>query len=65
MSLTREQTKAHERYENAPVIFRETVDRAYTAARDVIEASGMTAANDDRAEVLIAAISVYIEDSAE
>ena len=66
MSLTREQRQAHNRYENgAPIIREVVVDAAYKAARKVIEATGMNVANDDRAEALIAAIEIYIEDSAD
>jgi len=65
MSLTPEQSKAHERYENANAIVRRVVDDAYKAARKAITDSGMVVANDDRAEALVVAILIYIEDSAE
>ena len=65
MSLTLEQKQAHERYENADVLIRRTVDTAFTAARNAIAATGMDTAGDDRAEALVSAILVYIEESAE
>lgn len=64
MTMTVEQTRAHERYEEAPKIFRQAVDDAYRAARSVLTERGFDVANDDRAEALIAAISVYLEESA-
>ena len=67
MSLTAEQSKAHQRYEHAeeanPIIF-EAVNKAYYAARQSLIDSGMEVANDDRAEALVAAILIYIEESA-
>jgi hypothetical protein len=65
MSMTIEETRAHERYQTAPKVFTDVVDNAYKAARKVIEDSGMDVANDDRAEALVSAIVRYIEDSAE
>jgi hypothetical protein len=65
MSLTVEQKRAHERYQAADPVVRKVVDLAVNAARDQIIDSGMVAANDDRAEALVAAILIYIEDSAE
>lgn len=55
---------ARERYENAPEVFKKVVDAAYKAARNVIEESGMSVANDDRAEIFVGAIAWYIEESA-
>ena len=56
---------ARRRYEDAPEVFKSVVDRAYKAARAVIEESGMVCANDDRAEEFVGAIAYYIEESAE
>jgi hypothetical protein len=62
--LTAEQSKAHKRYENADSIIQEAVNKAYYAARQSLIDSGMDVANDDRAEALVAAILIYIEESA-
>jgi len=64
MSLTREQSNAHDRYEESDPIIFEAVNKAYYAARQSLIDSGMEVANDDRAEALVAAILIYVEDSA-
>ena len=64
MSLTKQQSDAHKRYEESyPIIF-EAVNKAYYAARQSLIDSGMEVANDDRAEALVAAILIYVEESA-
>ena len=61
MSLTTDQRLAHMRYEIADNLIRQAVDDAYVAS---LEANGMDCASDDRAEALVAAILIYLEDSA-
>jgi hypothetical protein len=64
LSLTTDQRLAHLRYEIADNLIRQAVDDAYSAARKSLEANGMDCASDDRAEALVAAILIYLEDSA-
>ena len=68
MRMNAEQRAAHERYEHAQTanpVFAKAVDEAFRAVRDAIAGRGMDTAGDDRAEALVAAIVIYIEESAE
>lgn len=63
MSLSTDAKFWHSEYQRADKLVRNTVDRAFTAARGAIASTGMDTANDDRAEELIAAIMKYLTES--
>ena len=64
MTLTAEYRKWHGYYESvASNATRSVIDNAYTAARKALRDAGYEAANDDRAEDLIAAITQYLVQS--
>ncbi len=66
MSLTRSDSRLHAIYEALPPAHRCAIDDAFTAAKDAIVMSDvdhLTWARDDRAEVLVAAITRYLVES--
>lgn len=53
----------HEYYAEMPACDRQLIDSAYAAAIKDLKYSGLTCANDDRAEALVAAITRYVVES--
>jgi hypothetical protein len=65
MSMTAEESRLHEEYENAHPLVKQVVDAGWEAIRDRMKLEGMTVAGDDRAEKLVVAIYKFVVDSAE
>lgn len=64
MTMTREASRLHQEYEDAPEAMREAIDAAYTAARKQLESRGFACSNDDDAEEFVAALYKYVAESA-
>ena len=62
--MTQEEQKLHAEYEKANDLVRAVVDSAFKAVYTAILSTGMDAAQDDRAEILVSQIYKYVIDSA-
>lgn len=55
-------TEVHKRYEESPDVVRFAVDDAFDAVQKAVAARGFKALGDDKAERLVTAIFLYLED---
>jgi hypothetical protein len=53
----------HSKYETAALHVSAAVNAAYLAARKELESRGFAMANDDRAEIFVAALMEYLTES--
>ena len=60
MSMSREATKYHEQYEQAPESIRWAVDAAYDQAILLFKCAGLPTSNSDAAETLVADLFKYV-----
>jgi hypothetical protein len=63
--MTNEATFWHREYEGSKPVIRQAVDSSFSLVRNCLVDRGFSVANDDRAEILIAAIMEYLTESAD
>lgn len=61
--LTSTERHWHDQYEALPANTKEAIDEAWLTMSRELRAAGIACANDDRAEVLIAALTRYVVES--